>query len=106
MFLFFYLIFAVITSFCFNRRDRVVAFAAPRVAAQKAFGAEISAFDKAVGVDGFYHVLGAGGLIAAGFGQQRGDGFLVELDEEDKRGFMIYDFRFMIFHCFFRSGGC
>ena len=84
MFLFFYLIFAVITSFCFNRRDRVVAFAAPRVAAQKAFGAEAEAFDKAVTVDGFQHVFGAGGLIAAGFGQQRGDGFLVELDEKEE----------------------
>lgn len=66
---------------------RVISRTAPGVAAQKSFAAEPEAFDYAVNLDGFQHILRAAWLKAAAVGQQRRYNFLVEFNRQQKREF-------------------
>ena len=66
-------------------RNRVVARASPRVAAQQAANAQIYAFAQAMDADGINHILGASGAKTANSGEQGGNKFLVESNAENQQ---------------------
>jgi len=65
--------------------DGVVAGAAKGVAAEDAFEGEPAAPERAVFLDGFHGVLGAGGGEAADGGCEWGDAVAIEGDEGEHR---------------------
>ncbi len=65
-------------------RDGVVSVSAPRMAAQDAFGGEVSAFECAVFAYGFHAVARASGLVSAGRGENGRDAELINAYQQHK----------------------
>ena len=71
----------------FLLRHRVVAAAAPGMAAQQAADGEVKPFQRTVFLDGLDGVLRTGGSETTGRGKKGGDEALVEADGENEQGF-------------------